>query len=96
MNAEGMRLADAIRIVDSHQTWRTWKHDEGGPEMVSPRELTIALNVLLSVSRAELNRQRAAKKPQDDAADWLPSRGLANGIGASMHEIRSTPRIKTK
>jgi hypothetical protein len=80
-STEGMTLADAIRIVDSHQTWRTWKHDEGGPEMVHPRELTAALNILLSVCRGELRRQREARKPAatksfDDAADWRPSQGI--------------------
>ena len=82
-STEGMTLADAIRIVDSHQTWRTWKHDEGGPEMVHPRELTAALNILLSVCRGELRRQREARKPEakaakpeDDAQDWRPSQGI--------------------
>ena len=103
-STEGMTLADAIRIVDSHQTWRTWKHDEGGPEMVHPRELTAALNILLSVCRGELRRQREARKPtaakatkpEDDSQDWRPSQGLANGIGAAMDEIRNAPRIKPR
>lgn len=101
-STEGMTLADAIRIVDSHQTWRTWKHDEGGPPATHPRELTAALNILLSVCRGELRRQREARKPapkpEDDSADWRPSQGRTLpplSINVPMPPVQP-PRIKPR